>query len=355
VPNEKGLQQQVLQAFHNTPIAGHFGRERTYHAMRPYLYWKGMYNDVADYCSTCQACIWAKPLRQQTPGRLNPLPIPSRPWLDIAFDFITDLPPSTAQFDSTTEEGQKPLYDAILVVVDRFSKMGHYIQCKKNIDSWTFAMLFLNKIFKHHKLPTSIVSDQGMLFTALFWETIVNSLGIHCKLSTAFHMQTNGQTERLNAMLEQFLCIYTDHQQLDWSDWLYLAEYAYNNSQHAATKLTPFEICGIPPREILIRTGTNTSSKATVLTESFQEIYDKVRENLTSAQESQALYYNAKHKNIEFKPGDKVWLLTRNIKTERPCKKLGPKRIGPFLVLKRIRTQSYVLKCFIFWPILYDH
>ena len=142
-------------------------------------------------------------------------------------DFITDLPESDG-------------YDTILVVIDRLTKMSHFISCKKDLDARQFATLFMQHIVRLHEISRDIITDRGSLFTSGLWKQITGKLGIERRLGTAFHLQTDGQTERTNAILEQYLRAYVNYQQDNWNELLPLAEFAYNNGYQETIKTTPF-------------------------------------------------------------------------------------------------------------------
>jgi len=146
-------------------------------------------------------------------GLLQSNEAPDRPWKSIAMDFITDLP----KLDG---------YDTILVGSDRLTKMSHFIPCSKDLDAWQFANLFMKEIVRLYGLPHDIITDRGTLFSSDLWKETTGKLGIERRLSTAFHPQTDRQTERTNAILEQYLRVYINYQQDDWSGYLRLAEFA---------------------------------------------------------------------------------------------------------------------------------
>src|SRR6185437_6153401 len=156
-------------------------------------------------------------------GLLQPLPIADRPWSSISVDFITQLPESNG-------------YTAICIFVDRFTKMAHFAPTTDNVDAEGTVQLFLERVFSAHGLPDDVVSDRDVTFTSKFTKSIFKALCIKQNLSTAFHPRTDGQTERVNSILEQYLRCYIDYQQTDWSALLPVAEFAYNNTIHSSTQ-----------------------------------------------------------------------------------------------------------------------
>ena len=172
-------------------------------------------------------CQRSKAVRHAPYGLLHPNEIPDQPWQSIAMDFITDLPNSNG-------------YDTILVVIDRLTKMSHFIPCGKGPDARQFATLFMQHVVRLHGIPRDIITDRGRLFNSELWKETTKNFGIEKGLSTPFHPQTEGQTERTNVILEQYLRAYINYQQDNWSDLLAIAEFAYNNRYQETIKTKPF-------------------------------------------------------------------------------------------------------------------
>ena len=339
----QSMRMSVLKDHHDAPLAGHCGVARTIELLSRNYWFPGMQSFVKNYVNSCFLCQQAKPPRHLRHGELAPLPVPTSPWKGLSCDLITDLPISNG-------------YDSILVFVDRMSKMSHFIPCLKSMSAPDFAKLFVSHIVRLHGLPNSIVSDRGSIFTSNFWSTLASILKIDPRKSTAFHPQTDGQTERMNQTLEQYLRIHCNYQQDDWFDLLPLAEFAYNNATQESMKMSPFYAnYGYHPRflsEIQLSPDHGSGSQPSSVhsapaAEDFalqlNEIHERLVENVKKAQDYQAKYYNAKHKPVELQPGDMVWLNSANISTSRPSKKLDWKRLGPFQIAKRVGLQAYKL------------
>jgi hypothetical protein len=324
---------ELLRQHHDDPLAGHFGTPKTLELLSRNYWFPRMKAFVKSYVTTCDSCARGKPPRHQKHGELAPLPAPSQPWKSITCDFITDLPPSNG-------------YDALLVFVDRLTKMAHFAPCLKTADAPEFARLFLDYIVKLHGVPQSIVSDRGSIFTSRFWKSLASMIGTKPRTSTSFHPQTDGQTERMNQTIEQYLRIYCNYQQDNWTDLLSLAEFAYNNSHQPTINHSPFyaNYGYNPDFTVNPRGSTPAVPAAKTYAEDLRLLHDELIEHIKSAQNQHARYYDAKHKRIEFSVGDKVWLSAANIKTQRPSKKLDWKRIGPYSVTERIGTQAYRLQ-----------
>ena len=332
VPDNDALRLELLRQHHDSPLAGHYGIDKTVELLSRNYWYPRMHAHVKSYVSTCELCSRSKSSRHLKHGELAPLPVPIGPWKSVSCDFIVDLPLSNG-------------FDSILVFVDRFTKMCHLIPCLKSTDAPGFARMYLDHVIRLHGNPQSLVSDRGSIFTSHFWSSLAKMMNVKSKLSTAFHPQTDGQTERMNQVIEQYLRIYCNYQQDNWSNLLSLAEFSYNNAHQSTIECSPFYAnYGYHPQfTVDIRQASLSTPAAKSLAESLQSLHEQLTENIKSAQDHQARYYDAKHKRMEFSVGDKVWLISTNIHTQRPSKKLDWKRLGPFPILKRIGTQAYRL------------
>ena len=246
-------------------------------------------------------------------------------------DFISQLPISNG-------------YDSILVIVDRFSKMAIFIRSLSTATSLDLATTFIEHVFSKHGLPDDIISDRGSLFISSFWESLCSLLKIKRNLSTAYHPETDGQTERVNQVLEQYLRMYVSYHQDDWDSWLPLAEFAYNNAEHSSTKQSPFFTnYGRHPRFDSIQ--IKDASPAGQLISTIRKTQDQLKIELEKAVRRFKRYADDKRiKPPEFNIGDSVWLSSRNIQSTRPTKKLSEKWLGPFKILEKIGFSSFKLQ-----------
>ncbi|KAE9171559.1 hypothetical protein PF004_g27521 [Phytophthora fragariae] len=207
-------------------MGAHLGREKTFAAVSRDFFWPHMYKWVRKWVRTCETCQRVKPSKSsQAP--LRPLPIATEAWRSVSMDFIFGLPPDA--------EGRT----GVLVFVDRFTKMVHLIPVSDTVTAAETAGHFIDCVFRHHGLPESIVSDRAPRFTSAFWSSLFQLLGTKLSMSTAAHPETDGQTERVNRVLEHVLRSYATSF-ASWSSFLPLAEFALNNAEHASTVLTPF-------------------------------------------------------------------------------------------------------------------
>jgi hypothetical protein len=250
-------------------------------------------------------------------------------------DFVTDLSESTASG-----------FTGILVVVDRLTKMAIYLPCRKDIDSPELAWIFFEHVICKHGVPDDIITDCGTQFTSRFWTRVCSHMSIDHRLSTAFHPQTDGQTERQNQTMEQYLRAFCNYEQDNWVELLPLAEFAYNNSVHASTRMTLFWAIYHRHPKMQFRAPKAPANlkleiQADAVLEGLEETHRILRENILDAQELQTKY--AGGKQITFEVGDRVWLSTKHFRTTRPSKKLDYKRAGPYTVSKIINQNAYKL------------
>lgn len=339
IPNHDELKLKLLRHVHDSPVGGHPGRTKTLDILQREYYWPEMYQSVRRFVKSCHVCSRAKAHRDAYQGLLKPLPIPDRRWSDISVDFVVDLPLSKR-------------CQNIMVVVDRLSKMKHLI-AMDSLDAPEVARAFLNHVFKLHGLCESAVSDRGGQFISAFWNELTKQLGIKAQLSTAFHPETDGQTERVNAVMEQTLRAYVDYLQDDWVTFLPMVEFTMNNSTSESTRVSPFFAnYGQHPRMgFEPPTGTdrprhqrNQVLEANEFADKMSKVEQHVRDELRWAQ---AVYEETANRHRKpapaYRVGDRVWLDTRHVATRRPSKKLDWKNVGPFVIKDVVSPHAYRL------------
>jgi hypothetical protein len=266
-----------------------------------------MWKLVKEFIQSCDTCARRKVLQHQPYGLLHPLPVPQGPWLSLSMDFITDLPLANRK-------------ELIFEVVYRSTKMAHFIPYTKTITGEETTKRFLDNIYYIHGLPNDIVSDMGTQFTSNFWRGIFQLLGVKINLSTTYHPQIDGQTERVNQILEQYLRCIVNYQQNDWTGLLPLAEFAYNNTLHSSIRQTPFfSNYGHHPRADpfqLKDVESPTTHLATIHDELVFQLY-----------EAQDCYKDHADRNRKLHPNfhirGHVWLLRWNIQTNYCVSKSG--------------------------------
>lgn len=335
VPDDDELRAKIVRLCHEDPAVGHPGRARTYALLSREYYWKGMSTFVRRWVRNCYICRRTKSFRVGHQGHLQPLPVPQRAWLDVSMDFVVGLPES---------EG----FDAIWVVVDRLTKMRHYVPCHSTDGSEELARLFVKYIARYHGLPETIVSDRGPQFISDFWKHILTRWKTTARLSTAYHPETDGQTERMNAILEDHLRSYVTYLQDDWVEWLPLAEFSANSLPSETTGVSPFfATFGFNPR-IGVEPIDTTRQPENRNAEDFAADMSNITAHLQEAMLlSQGRYEeNANKKRTtapKYRVGQEVWLDARNIRTLRPIKKLDWKNLGPFKITEVVGPFTYRL------------
>ena len=231
---------KLISRHHDDPLAGHFGIDKTRELVGRKYYWSSLRKDVEAYVKSCNVFLSSKTVRHKLYGDLQALPVLTHQWKNLSMDFVTGLPVSI--------DWKGEIYDSILVIIDRLTKMVYYEPVKITINAPGLAKVILDVIVWHHGLPDSIVSDKGLLFTSKFWSLLCYFFGIKRRLSTVFHPQTDGQTKQQNSTIEAYLRAFVSFKQNDWARLLPIAEFAYNNAKNASTGHTPFELnCGYHP------------------------------------------------------------------------------------------------------------
>ena len=325
VPKDQNLRRDLVKLHHDSFQTGHPGRWKTLELISRNYWWPNISRYVASYVKSCDRCNRTKTFPSKPVGKLSPNPVPSSPWEVVTVDLITGLPISQG-------------YNSIIVIVDRFTKMIHVAPCHDTLTSVGVAKLFRDLVWKHHGLPLQIISDRGPQFVSQFMRELNRLLGIQVTPSTAYHPQTDGQTERVNQEIEQYLRLFVNHRQDDWAEWLPLAEFSHNNRIQASTRQTPFLLnSGRHPR-LGIEPVRETKMEAV---EDFLDRLASSRKEaeaaLQQAADDMARFYDqSRSAGTLFKAGDMVWLDGKDLKTDRPSKKLEDKRYGPFKVKKVI-------------------
>ena len=219
---------EIIRLHHDMPVGGHEGQWKTVELVTHNFWWPGVIKEVKQYVEGCDACQQNKNRTEQPVEKLMPNSIPEKPGTHILVDFITKLPLAQG-------------YDSILVVVDRLTKMVHFIPTMEKTLAKRLAQLFRDNVQKLHRLLENIISDWGLQFAVGIMQELNKMLGIKSKLSMAFHPQTDEQTERVNQELEQYLRMFINHRQEQQPEWLETAEFAYNNKAHSSTWTSSFK------------------------------------------------------------------------------------------------------------------
>ncbi|KAJ9534125.1 hypothetical protein QJQ45_002118 [Haematococcus lacustris] len=340
------LRTDLLCEAHDIPISGHLGRDKTYARLSRFYFWPRMAASVHDYVRTCLACQRNKSNTQRPIGLLQSLPVPQHRWEHVSLDLITQLPVTTSG------------HDAIVVFVDKLTKMIHAIPTTTSVTASTLARIFFDHVFRLHGLPKVIVSDRDPRFTSAFWQELFKLTGTHLNMSTANHPQTDGQTERANRTLEDMLRNYVSPHHDDWDQHLTAAEFAYNASVQASTGYTPFRLnsgqepytpltLSVPPSAV-----QGDSESASGFLQRMARDIASATHNLVKAQERQTTYANKKRRDHTFKVGDMVYLAhsffahtqPANATAENATRKYLPRQHGPFKVLEVVTPVALRLQ-----------
>ena len=333
----KGMRQTVLSECHDPPTVGHVGIRRTYDLLARTYYWRGMHRDATDYVRSCPVCQVMKPDNRASAGKLQPLPIPTKKWDQVTTDLVTDLPVAKG-------------FTAVAVFVDRLTKMVHFAPCTKEVTAQEYAKLFLETVFKLHGLPSVLISDRDPRFTSKFWSTLFELLGTELRLSTAYHPQSDGQSEVTIRTLENFLRPYVEGHPTDWVQLLPLAEFAANNAVNMSTGFSPFYLNGGIHPELpgtLMASSSQTPNEAVnQMVNRMKVALEQAQTNLKVAQERMKGQVDKHRRPEQFQVGDEVVLSTRHLRdaalTSIPAK-LRRRWVGPLKVAAEVSPVAYRL------------
>ncbi|GJT89606.1 reverse transcriptase domain-containing protein [Tanacetum coccineum] len=337
VPLIGDMRSIIMDEGHKTKYSVHPGADKMYYDLRDRYWWPGMKRDIATYVSKCLTCSKVKAEHQRPSGLLQQPEIPEWKWDKIAMDFITKLPRS------------KSGYDTIWVVVDRLTKSAHFLAIREDYSTEKLAKIYVDEIVARHGVPVSIISDRDGRFTSRCWQTVQKALGTRLDMSTAYHPQTDGQSERTIQTLEDMLRACVIDFGGSWDVHLPLAEFSYNNSYHSSIKCAPFEaLYGRKCRSPILWAEIGESSL--IGPELVQETTDKVvliKEKLKAARDRQKSYADNRRKPLEFEVGDRVMLKVspwKGVVRFGRKGKLAPRYVGPFEILERIGPVAYRLR-----------
>jgi hypothetical protein len=229
IPQDPDLKKEILYEAHLSKFTIHHGSTKMYRDLRENFWWSNMKGEIAEYVSGCDTCQRIKASHLKAASQMQPLSIPAWKWDDISMDFIVGLPLTPQKHDS------------IWVIVDRLTKTAHFIPVHTAYSVERYAKIYVDLIVCLHSVPKTILSDRGTQFVAPFWAQVHESLGTKLIHSSSYHPQTDGQTERVNQIVEDMLRACAIHFDKAWDKCLALAKFAYNNSYQASLKMAPFE------------------------------------------------------------------------------------------------------------------
>jgi len=330
VPEEHKL--EVLRQHHDSQVAGHWGRHRTQELISRNFVWDKWQEDVARYVAGCAKCQKAKADRHSRQTKLVPMPTGERPFEEIAMDFVGELPES---------EG----FNAILVITDRFTKIQHYIPAKTTWTAEDVANIYITEIWRLYGLPRHITSDRGPQFASRFLRELNRKLNIRLRLSTAYHPQTDGLSERTIQTLKQYLRIFCHDRQKRWKTWLALAEFAYNTTTHSTHQYSPYRsLYGWDPRTIHLDNDYELSSPAAEeWLDRMTTVHNQIHHTLKQINIKRSAIHIEKAR--KFAVNDWVLVDRRNLQVKAGNNRsLTNKWIGPYKVIETIGTHAYKLE-----------
>ncbi|KAJ0764722.1 putative nucleotidyltransferase, Ribonuclease H [Helianthus annuus] len=334
--NSKFL-QDLFHEFHTTATGGHSGFYRTYRRLAVNLYWPGMTSTIKRLIRECDICQRCKASSTVPGGLLQPLAIPDAIWDDLSMDFISGLPKSKG-------------FSVILVVVDRLSKYAHFILLKHLFTAKSVAETFVKEVVRHHGIPKTIVTDRDPVFVSKFWQEIFRSMGTKLCLSSAYHPETDGQTEVVNRCLEAYLRCFAVDQPKNWALWLPWAEFWYNSTFHASTGTTPFEtVYGRrPPSVFQFVPGEIRVEAVAQDLRDRDEALKQLKLHLANAQSSMKLQADTSRRDVHFSVGEWVYVKLKPYRqlsvVNRIHQKLAAKFFGPFQIVEKLGPVAYKLE-----------
>lgn len=297
------------------------------------FWWPSMESEVREYVEACSVCARNKVSTGPCMGLLHSLPIPSRPWSNISLDFVTGLPASQG---NTT----------VLTVVDRFSKMARFIALPKLPTAKETAETLLRQIFRIHGFPRDIVSDRGPQFVSRFWKEFCRLIGASASLTSGYHPESNGQTERLNQQLETGLRCLVSQNPSTWSNHLVWVEFAHNSLPTSATGFSPFKcVSGYDPPLFTAQEIDASVPSAHALIRCCRRIWAAARQVLIRQGDRTKKAADRRRQCApSYQPGQEVWLSAKNLPLKVPSKKLAPRFVGPFPVSKVLSPAAVRLR-----------
>ncbi|CAH1427775.1 unnamed protein product [Lactuca virosa] len=337
VPKTGGIRDLLMEEAHKTMYSIHPGSTKMYRDLKPYYWWPTMKLNVAKYVAECVTCARVKAQHHKPYESLEPLPVPMGKREDITMDFVTKLP--------RTKNG----HDMIWVAVDRFTKSAHFIAANERWSMDKLANSYVKKIVRLHGVPLTIVSDRDSRFTSRFWRSLQEELGTKLCLSTAYHPQTDGRSERTIQTLEDILIACTLEFQGNWDEHLPLVEFSYNNSFHSSINMAPYQAlyrqkCRTP--SCWLEAGEKQFMGPELVHETAEKL-KVIRERMLAAHDRQKSYADKKRPPMTFEVGDSVVLKVspwKGLIRFGKRGKLSPRFIGPFKVFQKIGNQAYKLE-----------
>ena len=332
------LRKQLLQEYHDSPLSGHLAYRRTVLRLRDKYFWPSMLSDVKQYCFTCEPCALGRRMHGLK-AFLNPLELTTKPFEVIGMDFLGPVKPPSLLGNNY-----------VLVITDYFTKWIEAVPLP-NYTALVTCKALMDRIILRHGPPKAIITDRGSNFTSELFSALCKALNIKRMTTTAYHPQTNGQTERFNKTVAEMLRKYLTTGFEKWEDMLGPVTFAYNNSTHSSTLETPYFLNHgrdpvMPIDQFLLPLPTAMVTPSDYRSQTMRclhEAFQQVKTNLAQAREQQKIQYDKRVKQLKFNVGDKV-LLNMRTPMKGVSKKLIPRFIGPFRILKLNDNDTVVIQ-----------
>ncbi|KAJ3475739.1 hypothetical protein NLI96_g11638 [Meripilus lineatus] len=331
----RSVREIVISHAHS--LLAHLGSYKTLRFLRDHIWWKSMGFDVRKFCDTCMTCKRSKPNNQKPYGLLNPLAVPTKPWEAIGIDFVGPLP------ESGNRDGT---FDSITTIIDLLTGMVHLVPSRQNYTAKDVAELVFAEVYKLHGLPRAIVSDRDVLFTSTFWTHLNRLLGIELKMSSAYHPESDGSTERANRTISQMLRQCVNPSQKNWVAKLPAIEFAINSARSSTTGYAPFFLNhGRMPRSFIWNSaGKDEYPGVRAYAQRIKLAVMTAHDSILGARVKQTRDANRRRRPSPFATGDLVYVSTKNMSLPKGlARKLTPKFIGPYRILRDFGNNSYRL------------
>jgi hypothetical protein len=344
------LKLNIIREIHDQFVSKHSSIRRTCKYLHKWYYWSQAKQSVERYIRNCHICKRSKTSRDKYSELLNSLSISNRSWMNIIMNFVIELSRSKEEFN------------VILMIINRLTKMHHYVSCmtaKEDTSTKETVRLLINHVWKLHELSSIIVSDRDPQFVSLVWKSVCKALKIDVKLSTAFHFETNEQSEIANQKMKRYLKSYCNYQQNDWFEWLFMTEFASNAATSTFIELFVFmtnyeyesrmsfdssNSKNVARERLSIRKRILTQKNVSIV-EKMKDIWEFIKKKLANAQDNQKRHANHKRDvSSEYKIDDMIWLSIKNIKTKRSFRKLNHKWIDSFKIKKILMLVSWIYR-----------
>ena len=331
------LKRDIMEEAHSSAYAMHPGSTKMYKTLKEHYWWNGMKKEIASFVSRCLTCQQVKAEHQKPARKIQLLPIPIWKWEKITMDFVIGLPRTRRQ------------HDVIWVIVDRLTKSAHFLPINVEDSLEKLAQLYVDEIVRLHGVLVSIMSDRDPSFTSRFWPSLQAALGTRLHFSTAFHSQTDGQSERTIQTLEDMLRACVMEFKGSWDTHLALMEFAYNNSYQASIEMAPFKAlygrkCRTPVCWDEVGERKLVGPKLVQITSEKVKVF---RDNLKIARDRQKSYADNRRKDLQFEIGDRVFLKIspwKGVLIFGRREKLRPRYIGPYEIIAIVGPVAYKLK-----------